>query len=162
MQRFAVRMCPHCIVLLVLQRNVAANVTDQICSSTNSCASKTGRVVTRWQGLDAAKCFDAWRTGAVQQKKILNVCERAIIRMLQELLAKAFQGWQRGAKDQIKFIHVCQKVLTRWRYNRLAKALDGWKVVQEVPYPPRTHSCARMRTHARTKTSTRLIKFMNL
>ena len=93
---------------------------------------KTGRVVTRWRGLDAAMCFDAWRTGAMEQKRGLNSCKRAIDRMLRGLLASAFQGWVQGAEDRAKSLTACRQALTRWWCSRLAKALDGWIEVQQV------------------------------
>lgn len=93
---------------------------------------KTERVVTRWRGLDVAMCFDAWRTGAMEQKWVLNFCKRAIARKLRGLLASAFQGWVQGAEDRAKSLTACRQALTRWWCSRLAKALDGWIEVQQV------------------------------
>ena len=87
---------------------------------------KTGRVVTRWRGLDAAMCFDAWRTGAMEQKRGLNSCKRAIDRMLRGLLASAFQGWVQGAEDRAKLRDTANKVLLRWKLRELASAFVVW------------------------------------
>lgn len=89
--------------------------------------TKLRRAVSRWTGVTAVRCMNAWRELTTRRKDLRRLSSRVAMRLLHRELARAFDRMADHASEVRVLRHKALKAIRVWAGSALARCLYGWR-----------------------------------